>query len=59
MTLGCDTILSTEMRRAADVIDELNRRYDFGERMPWDPESLRREADVVRSEEREMQGPSA
>lgn len=51
--------LSTRMLEAAATVLELNQRYALGDHVPWDPESLLREADVVRAEERETQGTPA
>lgn len=43
--------LSVRMLIAADAIEELNARFDFGPRTPWEPTELRHEAAVVASEE--------
>lgn len=45
--------LAEKMLAAADTIGELNMRYDLGAYCPWEPETLRREAQVVADEERE------
>lgn len=47
------TALSQRMRDAANTIEELNQRYDFGDAMPWEPNSLRDEAGIVAAEEHE------
>jgi hypothetical protein len=53
--LGTHTVtaLSQRMRDAANTIEELNQRYDFGDAMPWEPNSLRDEAGIVAAEEHE------
>lgn len=46
--------MSTLYRRmldAADTLAELNARYDLGDHCSWEPETLRREAPVLLSEE--------
>jgi hypothetical protein len=48
--------LAQRMLAAANTIDELNTRYDFGEHMPWGSGSLRHEALIVQSEEEPRQG---
>ncbi|MCV7100050.1 hypothetical protein [Mycobacterium palustre] len=53
------TGLSERMLRAADTIEELNRRYDYSDHTPWEPTSLRNEAQVVADEEHEGQGRAA
>lgn len=45
--------LAERMIAAADAIDELNQRYDFGSRVPWNAETLRKEAPFVASEDDE------
>jgi hypothetical protein len=45
--------LSAEMLAAANAIDQLNHRYEFGVSCPWTADSLRHEATVVASEEHE------
>ncbi|MEE3066535.1 MAG: hypothetical protein VYA67_21775 [Actinomycetota bacterium] len=45
--------LSARMLAAAAAIDELNERYDFGSKLPWTADDLRREAPVVASEDSE------
>jgi hypothetical protein len=48
--------LAAGMVRAADVIEKLNRRYGLGDHCPWDPATLRNEAFIVASEERDTAG---
>lgn len=50
---GMNRGLSARMLDAAETIAELNIRYDLGAYCPWEPETLRREAQVVADEERE------
>jgi len=45
--------LGARMRDAADTLEELNARYDFGNLMPWTAGSLRDEALVVAAEDSE------
>jgi hypothetical protein len=44
--------LSDEALAAADTIDKLNERYDYGPRVPWQASELRREAPYIADEER-------
>jgi hypothetical protein len=47
--------LSERLLEAADTLAELNKLYDLGAHVPWEPESLRREALIVAAEEAEAQ----
>lgn len=50
---GGVSALSARMLDAANTLDELNRLYDLGAHVPWEPSSLRNEALVVASEEQQ------
>ena len=44
--------LAQRMIDAANTIAQLNAQYDLGPNTPWEPETLRHEAEIVASEPR-------